>query len=251
VGSFSGGEKARLVLAMIVWQRPNLLLLDEPTNHLDLATREALAMALNDFEGTVLLVSHDRMLLRSVCEDFWLVAQGGVKPWDGDMDDYQRYLLDEAKRQREAAKQASSAGASNNSSSTRASDAAGESDAAHAQDTPSTPHLAPKNEAKQADTAPDDGLSAGERRKLAAQRRQELAAQLRPHKKALATAEASMDRLQAEQAALEQTLLGQLTPEAMADAGRRLKAIGDELASAEEAWLEANAQIEALEAQMA
>jgi ATPase subunit of ABC transporter with duplicated ATPase domains len=80
VGSMSGGEKARLVLAMIVWQRPNLLLLDEPTNHLDLATREALAMALNDFDGTVMLVSHDRHLLRAVCEDFWMVGRGVVGP---------------------------------------------------------------------------------------------------------------------------------------------------------------------------
>ena len=70
----SGGEKARLVLCMIVWQRPNLLLLDEPTNHLDLTTREALSMALNEFEGTVMLVSHDRALLRAVCDEFWLVA---------------------------------------------------------------------------------------------------------------------------------------------------------------------------------
>ncbi len=104
VGSMSGGEKARLVLCMIVWQRPNLLLLDEPTNHLDLATREALGMALNEFEGTVMLVSHDRALLRSVCDEFWMVSRGGVEPFDGDLDDYQRYLLDEAKRQREAAK---------------------------------------------------------------------------------------------------------------------------------------------------
>ena len=103
VGTMSGGEKARLVLAMIVWQRPNLLLLDEPTNHLDLATREALGMALNEFEGTVILVSHDRALLRSVCDTFWLVARGGVTDFDGDLDDYQQYLLDEAKRQREAA----------------------------------------------------------------------------------------------------------------------------------------------------
>ena len=103
VGTMSGGEKARLVLAMIVWQRPNLLLLDEPTNHLDLATREALGMALNEFEGTVMLVSHDRALLRSVCDTFWLVARGGVTDFDGDLDDYQQYLLDEAKRQREAA----------------------------------------------------------------------------------------------------------------------------------------------------
>ncbi len=111
VGSMSGGEKARLVLCMIVWQRPNLLLLDEPTNHLDLATREALAMALNEFEGTVMLVSHDRALLRSVCDEFWMVSHGGVEPFDGDLDDYQRYLLDEAKRQREAIKEASSAAA--------------------------------------------------------------------------------------------------------------------------------------------
>ena len=101
VGTMSGGEKARLVLCMIVWQRPNLLLLDEPTNHLDLATREALGVALNEFEGTVMLVSHDRALLRSVCDEFWLVSRGGVAPFDGDLDDYQRYLLEEAKRARE------------------------------------------------------------------------------------------------------------------------------------------------------
>ena len=100
VGSMSGGEKARLVLCMIVWQRPNLLLLDEPTNHLDLATREALSMALNEFEGTVMLVSHDRALLRAVCDEFWMVSRGGIAPFDGDLDDYQRYLLDESKRLR-------------------------------------------------------------------------------------------------------------------------------------------------------
>ncbi|GAB5097413.1 MULTISPECIES: ATP-binding cassette domain-containing protein [unclassified Caballeronia] len=103
VGTMSGGEKARLVLCMIVWQRPNLLLLDEPTNHLDLATREALGMALNEFEGTVMLVSHDRSLLRAVCDEFWLVTKGGVEPFDGDLDDYQQFLRDEARRMREAA----------------------------------------------------------------------------------------------------------------------------------------------------
>jgi ATP-binding cassette subfamily F protein 3 len=109
VGTMSGGEKARLVLCMIVWQRPNLLLLDEPTNHLDLATREALAMALNEFEGTLMLVSHDRALLRSVCDEFWLVTRGGVEPFDGDLDDYQRYLLEEGKRLRESLKEAGKA----------------------------------------------------------------------------------------------------------------------------------------------
>jgi len=105
VGSMSGGEKARLVLCMLVWQRPNLLLMDEPTNHLDLATREALSMAINEFEGTVMLVSHDRALLRAVCDEFWMVSRGGVEPFDGDLEDYQRYLLDEARRQRELVKQ--------------------------------------------------------------------------------------------------------------------------------------------------
>jgi ATP-binding cassette subfamily F protein 3 len=104
VGTMSGGEKARLVLAMMVWQRPNLLLLDEPTNHLDLVTREALAMALNQFEGTLMLVSHDRALLRSVCDEFWLVGRGVVSPFEGDLDDYQRYLLEEARRMREEAR---------------------------------------------------------------------------------------------------------------------------------------------------
>ncbi|MDR2786863.1 MAG: ATP-binding cassette domain-containing protein [Candidatus Accumulibacter sp.] len=104
VDTLSGGEKARLVLAMLVWQRPNLLLLDEPTNHLDLATREALSVALNEFDGSVMLVSHDRALLRSVCDEFWLVGRGGVTPFDGDLDDYQQFLLDEARHAREALK---------------------------------------------------------------------------------------------------------------------------------------------------
>ncbi len=108
VGSLSGGEKARLVLAMLVWQRPNLLLLDEPTNHLDLTTREALSMALNEFEGTVMLVSHDRALLREVCDEFWLVADGAVKPFDGDLDDYQKWLLDNSKEMAKAAREAAS-----------------------------------------------------------------------------------------------------------------------------------------------
>ena len=109
VGSMSGGEKARLVLCMLVWQRPNLLLLDEPTNHLDLATREALSVALNEFEGTVMLVSHDRALLRAVCDEFWLVSRGGIEPFEGDLDDYQKFLLDEAKRLKAIASSGASA----------------------------------------------------------------------------------------------------------------------------------------------
>lgn len=90
---FSGGEKARLALALIVWQKPNLLLLDEPTNHLDVDTREALATALAGYEGSVLLVSHDRHLLRSTVDEFWIVADGQVQEFDGDLEDYRDWLL--------------------------------------------------------------------------------------------------------------------------------------------------------------
>jgi ATP-binding cassette subfamily F protein 3 len=93
IGHFSGGEKARLALALIVWQRPNLLLLDEPTNHLDLETREALAVALAQFEGTLVLVSHDRHLLRATTEQLLVVAEGRVRAFDGDLDDYRDSLL--------------------------------------------------------------------------------------------------------------------------------------------------------------
>ncbi|EIC82449.1 ABC transporter ATP-binding protein [Serratia sp. M24T3] len=91
---FSGGEKARLVLALIVWQRPNLLLLDEPTNHLDLDMRQALTEALIDFEGAMVVVSHDRHLLRSTTDDLYLVHGGKVEQFDGDLDDYQQWLVD-------------------------------------------------------------------------------------------------------------------------------------------------------------
>ncbi|MDB5936028.1 MAG: transporter [Massilia sp.] len=90
---FSGGEKARLALSLIVWQRPNLLLLDEPTNHLDLETREALTMALAQFEGTLVVVSHDRHLLRATTDQFIIVADGKLQPFDGDLDDYKDWLF--------------------------------------------------------------------------------------------------------------------------------------------------------------
>jgi len=93
IAPFSGGEKARLALALIVWQRPNLLLLDEPTNHLDLETREALTDALAQFEGTLLLVSHDRHLLRATTDQFMIVAEGRLQPFDGDLDDYRDWLF--------------------------------------------------------------------------------------------------------------------------------------------------------------
>jgi ATP-binding cassette subfamily F protein 3 len=196
VGTMSGGEKARLVLAMMVWQRPNLLLLDEPTNHLDLATREALSMALNEFEGTVMLVSHDRALLRAVCDEFWLVGRGKVVPFDGDLDDYQRYLLDESKRLRELARQ--------------------ESAAAAPVAPPPPPPPSPKPSASRA----------------------------KPLRKELEQAEKRLAQLNAEKAELEASLSGALAPSAIAEAGKKLKAVNDELHSLEERWLDLTDQID-------
>jgi ATP-binding cassette, subfamily F, member 3 len=210
VGTMSGGEKARLVLAMIVWQRPNLLLLDEPTNHLDLATREALAMALNEFEGTVMLVSHDRALLRAVCDEFWLVGRGRVSPFDGDLDDYQRYLLEEARRLREQA---------------RAQNA-----------TPAPVAAAPSSE-----------VTPQEQRRLDAQQRQQLAARTKPLKRQLEQADRRMAELAAARAELEARLSAPLPAPEIADAGKRLKAVSDEFAALEERWLELSGQIEAIE----
>ncbi|KQN44638.1 ABC transporter ATP-binding protein [Pseudomonas sp. Leaf48] len=96
--NFSGGEKARLALALIAWDRPNLLLLDEPTNHLDLEMRLALTMALQEFSGAVLVVSHDRHLLKSTTDNFFLVADGKVEEFDGDLEDYTRWLVDYRQR---------------------------------------------------------------------------------------------------------------------------------------------------------
>jgi ATP-binding cassette subfamily F protein 3 len=92
IKDFSGGEKARVSLAMIVWQKPNLLLLDEPTNHLDLEMRHALTMALQGYEGALVVISHDRHLLRNTVDEFYLVAEGAVREFDGDLNDYQKWL---------------------------------------------------------------------------------------------------------------------------------------------------------------
>jgi ATP-binding cassette subfamily F protein 3 len=226
VGTMSGGEKARLVLAMIVWQRPNLLLLDEPTNHLDLATREALSMALNEFEGTVMLVSHDRALLRAVCDEFWLVGRGEIKPFDGDLDDYQRYLLEESKRLREEAKVEEAKGIS-----------VGVSEVAKP-----TVSIAVEPEKKPV-------AQTSEQRKLESAKRQEINARTKPLKKQIDQAEKSMTQLQAEKIQLESKLLEPVSPQEIADIGKKLKVINDEFASLEEKWLEWTSEIEAIESQ--
>jgi ATP-binding cassette subfamily F protein 3 len=216
VGSLSGGEKARLVLAMLVWQRPNLLLLDEPTNHLDLNTREALSMALNEFEGTVMLVSHDRALLREVCDEFWLVADGVVKPFDGDLDDYQRWLLDQSKEAARAAKKAATAPAP----------------AAVA---------APKAAAPVAPAPRED-------RKASGQARAKLAEQTRPLRKEMEQIDKRMHMLAEERASIEAQLADGAAASAIAEMGKRLKAIADQLEADEMRWLQLGEQIEAMNA---
>jgi ATP-binding cassette subfamily F protein 3 len=207
------------------------LLLDEPTNHLDLATREALSMALNEFEGTVMLVSHDRALLRAVCDEFWMVGRGKVEPFDGDLDDYQRYLLDESKRLREEAKNSARDAASSASAVPAAVALAAAPVAA--------PVAAAPAPAAQA------AVSSAEQRKLDAQRRQQLAAQTRPLKKELEQNEQRMGVIEQEKTALEAQLSTPLPPTEIAEAGRRLKALTDEVASLEERWLELTALLEA------
>jgi ATP-binding cassette subfamily F protein 3 len=223
VGTMSGGEKARLVLAMIVWQRPNLLLLDEPTNHLDLATREALSMALNEFEGTVMLVSHDRALLRAVCDEFWLVGRGEIKPFDGDLDDYQRYLLEESKRLREEAKMEEVKGTS--------------------EDAKPTAMIAVTPEKKPV-------AQTSEQRKLESAKRQEINARTKPLKKQIDQIEKSMAQLQSEKAVLEAKLLEPISPSDIAEIGKKLKVINDELVALEEKWLGWTSEIEAIEAEV-
>ncbi len=94
VAALSGGERARLLLNMVAMSAPHLLILDEPTNHLDIDSRRALLDALNDYEGAVILITHDRSLIELVADRLWLAADGHVKPFDGDMDDYARFVLD-------------------------------------------------------------------------------------------------------------------------------------------------------------
>jgi ATP-binding cassette, subfamily F, member 3 len=225
VGTMSGGEKARLVLAMMVWQRPNLLLLDEPTNHLDLATREALSMALNEFEGTVMLVSHDRALLRAVCDEFWLVGRGGIAPFDGDLDDYQRYLLDEAKRLRDEARAEGASAA--------------------------TQSLPPEESVRDdpASAPSQTALTPQEQRKQDAQSRQQRASRAKPLKRELEQAEQRMAALSADRQALEAKLATALPPSEIAQAGKRLKAVTDELQALEERWLLLSGELEAVETQ--
>ena len=244
VGSLSGGEKARLVLATLVWQRPNLLLLDEPTNHLDLTTREALSIALNEFEGTVLLVSHDRALLREVCDEFWLVAGGRVAPFDGDLDDYQRWLLEvsrAAQRGLPAPPLPAGAVASGGAAVTPPSPAAAAP--GRARDDRKAANPDKRDDRKVASPVKRDD------RKAVAQARAKLAERTRPLRIEIEQIDKRLHKLGGERAEVEALLAtGTLPGSEIAEHGRRLAHIGAEVAMLEERWLELGSEIETMTA---
>jgi ATP-binding cassette, subfamily F, member 3 len=217
VAPFSGGEKARLVLALTVYQRPNLLLLDEPTNHLDLEMRQALAVALQEFEGALVLVSHDRHLLNTVADEFRLVADGRALPFDGDLEDYARWL---------ATAPASAAGTTP-TVDTEAAPAAAPSP-------PVAPTRAPAGQHKR-------------RKRAEAERR----AALSPLRAAIAEHERQLEKLTLERTRLDRELLAASNN---ADAARLSILMKDQarlaksIASVEAAWLQASEQLEALKA---
>jgi ATP-binding cassette subfamily F protein 3 len=217
VAPFSGGEKARLALALIAWQRPNLLLLDEPTNHLDLETREALTVALAQFEGTLVLVSHDRHLLRATTEEFLIVADGRLKPFDGDLDDYREWLFATRLGKGEVALPTASA----------------------KKETPPPPAPAQSAAARQ------------EQKRAEAEARQRRASLVKPIEARIKRLEEQMAKLNAKKADIDTQLAGT----AIYEEARKedLKAlmldqayVAKELADLEEEWLEKQAELEAI-----
>ena len=213
VAPMSGGEKARLALALIAWKKPNLLVLDEPTNHLDMETREALTMALSTYEGAVLLVSHDRHLLRAVTDELWLVHEGRKEVFEGDLDDYAKIVLDHRRV------------------------TAAEARAEHQAD------KAARNEAQPVNNK--------EARRLAAQERARIAELLKPLKKELEKVEREMNALSEKLKALD-TQLADPAFYNSADQGKVAQTLREhgELAPKVEAlemhWLELSEKIEAL-----
>jgi ATP-binding cassette subfamily F protein 3 len=184
-------------------------------------------MALNEFEGTVMLVSHDRALLRAVCDEFWMVSRGGVEPFDGDLDDYQRYLLDEGKRLRAEAVAAANAAALK------------------------PVVVAPVAEVAAPVVQAAAPVASRDQRKEDAQLRKDINEKKRPLKKEMDGVEKSISTLESEKTALHDKLATPLPPADIAEAGKRLKAVEDELAALEVRWLELTEAMDAIESAMA
>ena len=218
VKPMSGGEKARLALSLIVWQKPNLLLLDEPSNHLDVETREALTNALAEFGGSMLLVSHDRHLLRTTVDSFWIVANGTVQPFDGDLEDYKEWLAaQQLQQKRQQLAQAST----------------------------------PSSNAGKADSSSTDRK---QQKRLEAAQRQRLAVLRKPLEKKLTLIEQAMQQAQTELTKLDQLIAD---PDLYSEERRdeRLNALSrhgelsKQHAEHEEQWLELQTELESLDTQ--
>ncbi|WP_152208505.1 ATP-binding cassette domain-containing protein [Marinobacter changyiensis] len=232
IRTFSGGEKARVALAVIAWQRPNLLLLDEPTNHLDLEMRQALTMALQEFDGAIVIVSHDRHLLRNTVDEFWLVNDGRVKPYDGDLEDYERWLADRRVDESAAPKR-----------QLLAQDGS-------AQSTTGAPAE------NMAENAAESAAESAEDRKARKRAEASLRQSISPYRKQQATLEKAMDRLQVELSELEQlmadpSLYDDANKARMKDLLSRQAQCKGRLEDVEAEWLEVSQRVEDLEAQMA
>ncbi len=220
IRSFSGGEKARVALAIIAWQKPNLLLLDEPTNHLDLEMRQALTMALQNFDGALVVVSHDRHLLRNTVDDFWLVNDGQVVEYDGNLEDYERWLADRRKDEVEAPKRSA----------------------------PPVDGGAIKETSQPAGENADDRKA---RKRAEAALRQKLS----PYRKQQSSLERDMEQLQGQLTKLEQQLT---SPDLYSEDGKdRLKTLLADQAAAkarleevEADWLEVSETVEHLESEL-
>ncbi|WP_025563586.1 ABC transporter ATP-binding protein [Psychromonas sp. SP041] len=206
VAPFSGGEKARLVLALLVWQKPNLLLLDEPTNHLDLEMRHALTVALQAFEGAMVVVSHDRHLLRTTIDDLYLVHDKKVEPFAGDLDDYHQWLSDQQRIEKQAAQ------------------------------------------------SEDKVVSVSANRKDQKRLEAEFRKKLTPFKKQLTSAEKQMDTYSARVAEIEEqlsdsSLYEQENKKKLTDLLKEQGEVKEQLEEAEMLWMDAQEQIELLQAE--
>ncbi len=228
IRTFSGGEKARVALAVIAWQRPNLLLLDEPTNHLDLEMRQALTMALQSFDGAIVIVSHDRHLLRNTVDEFWLVNDGRVTPYDGDLEDYERWLADRRVDESAAPKRPA----------------------------PAYERSAQRDGENATENAAENAAESAEDRKVRKRAEAALRQTISPYRKQQASLEKAMDRLQIELLEMEQLLSD---PSLYDDANKaKIKELlarqgqcKGKLEAVEADWLEVSQRVEDLEAQMA
>ena len=245
-GPMSGGEKTRLCLALLAWEKPGFLVLDEPTNHLDANTRDALADALAEFEGPLLLVSHDRYLLRSTVDEFWLVDDGILRPFDGDLDDYAQWLQKE-RSARQRGTDADPSGSASEQAGSEGANAAG-SDASRSAGS------AQEGSGASSQQGASTGGSRADNRRERAQQRAALAARKKPVEQAIQKIERQMESLQARATTLDEQLAA---PDAFADRAaaterqRERAQIATELENLENDWLERQAEIEEIERQAA